>query len=83
MASVFDDPKQLVRADKIHEFWPTKTHSSAERVNATARFIIYSTCVLYLIRRDVRVFILGTTALGVLYVMERNNMIKEAINYKF
>ena len=81
MASVFDDPKQLVRADKIHEFWPTKTHSSAERVNATARFIIYSTCVLYLIRRDVRVFILGTTALGVLYVMERNNMIKEGISH--
>ncbi|MDB4345985.1 hypothetical protein OAA41_00300 [bacterium] len=77
MVSLFDDPKQIVRADKVIEFWPTKVHTSAERVNATARFIIYATCILYLIRRDVRVFILGSTCLGVLYVMEMNNMIKE------
>jgi len=77
MVSLFDDPKQIVRADKVTEFWPTRVHTSAERVNATARFIIYATCILYLIRRDVRVFILGSTCLGVLYVMEMNNMIKE------
>ena len=77
MVSLFEDPKQIVRADKVIEFWPTKIHTSAERVNATARFIIYATCILYLIRRDVRVFILGSTSLGVLYVMEMNNMIKE------
>ena len=77
MVSLFDDPKQIVRADKVIEFWPTGVHTSAERVNATARFIIYATCILYLIRRDVRVFILGSTCLGVLYVMEMNNMIKE------
>ncbi len=77
MVSLFDDPTQIVRADKVIEFWPTKVHTSAERVNATARFIIYATCILYLIRRDVRVFILGSTCLGVLYVMEMNNMVKD------
>tara|TARA_B110000858_G_scaffold4212_1_gene4950 strand:- start:1608 stop:2297 length:690 start_codon:yes stop_codon:yes gene_type:complete len=76
MASLFADIKEVVRADKVAEFWPTKRHTSAERVNATARFIIYATCVLYLIRRDTRVFILGSTCLGVLYVMEMSNMIK-------
>lgn len=76
MVSLFDDPKQIFRADKITEFWPIKEHSAEERVNATARFIIYATCILYMIRRDIRVFILGFTCLGVLYVMENSNMIK-------
>jgi hypothetical protein len=77
MVSLFEDPKELVRADKVQEFWPTNEQSAAERVNATARFIVYATCILYLIRRDVRVFVLGATGLGVLYVMERSKMVKE------
>ena len=79
MASLFEDPKQLVRSDKITEFWPVVDHTAEERVNATARFIVYATCILYLIRRDVRVFVLGVTGLGVLYVMEKSNMIKDGM----
>lgn len=80
MVSLFEDPKQLVRSDMVTQFWPTNEQSSAERVNATARFIVYATCILYLIRRDVRVFVLGATGLGVLYVMEKTNMIKDEIS---
>ena len=64
MVSLFEDPKQLVRSDKITEFWPIRDQSAEERVNATARFIVYATCILYLIRRDVRVFVLGGNRLG-------------------
>jgi hypothetical protein len=53
--------------------------NSADRVNATARFIIYATCIVYLIRRDPRIFVLGATALGVLYIMEKSNMVKDGI----
>lgn len=77
MTSWFEDPKQLVRVDKVHEFWPSKTQSSADRVNASARFIIYASCIIYLIRRDPRIFVLGGTALGVLYIMEKSNMVKD------
>ena len=77
MVSLFEDPKQLVRADKVMHFWPTKEQSAEERVNATVRFIVYATCILYLIRRDVRVFVLGATAVGVLYVMEKSQMVKD------
>jgi hypothetical protein len=75
--SVFNEPKELFNKNEILNFWPIENQSASERVNATARFVVYATCILYLIRRDVRVFILGATALGVLYVMERSNMIKE------
>tara|TARA_X000001036_G_scaffold413414_1_gene427679 strand:- start:9044 stop:9730 length:687 start_codon:yes stop_codon:yes gene_type:complete len=77
MTSWFEDPKQLIRTDKVLEFWPSKSLSSEERINATARFIIYATCIIYLINRDIRIFVLGGTALGVLYIMEQSDMIKE------
>ena len=76
MVSLFEDPKQVVRSDKVTEFWPTSQQTTAERVNATARFVIYATCILYLIRRDIRIFILGATVLSVLYVMEKSKMTK-------
>lgn len=76
MTSWFENPKQLFDVDKIHEFWPTKKQTTEERINAASRFIIYASCILYLIRRDIRVFILGAMALGVLYIMERNDMVK-------
>jgi hypothetical protein len=79
MSSWFQDPKQLVRSDKILEFWPTNVQSSAQRVNAGSRFIIYAACIHYLIKRDVRIFVLASTAIGVLYVMERSGMVKEGV----
>ena len=75
MTSWFEDPKQLIRTDKVLEFWPSKSLSSEERINATARFIIYATCIIYLINRDIRIFVLGGTALGVLYIMEQSDII--------
>ena len=80
MTSWFDDPKQLIRTDKVLNFWPSSTQSSEERVNSAARFIIYATCIIYLIKRDVRIFVIGATALGVLYIMEKSNMVKESLN---
>tara|TARA_B100000073_G_scaffold86289_1_gene67061 strand:- start:1645 stop:2292 length:648 start_codon:yes stop_codon:yes gene_type:complete len=79
MSSWFQDPKQLVDNNKIFEFWPTILQSSAERVNAGSRFIIYAACIHYLINRDVRIFVLAGTALGVLYVMERSGMVKNGV----
>ena len=48
MVSLFNDPKQLIREDKILDFWPTKNQMSAERINSTARFIVYATCIVYI-----------------------------------
>ena len=79
MTSWFEDPKQLIRTDKVLEFWPSNTLTPEERINATARFIIYATCIIYLINRDIRIFVLGGTALGVLYIMERSDMVREGL----
>ena len=77
MKAWFDDPRQLIKAEKVTQFWPNRDQTPEDRLNAASRFIIYACCVIYLIRRDPRVFILGGTVLGVLYVMHKSKMIKE------
>jgi hypothetical protein len=73
----FDDPKILFDVNKVFEFWPVASQTSEERVNATSRFIIYASCLIYLLRRDVRIFVLGIMMLAILYIMYKSNMVKE------
>ena len=69
--------EEIFRSDKILQFWPSSKQSAKERVYSTTRFILYASCILYLIRRDIRIIIMGTIALGVLYYMYKNGMIKD------
>jgi len=73
----FDDPRHLIRSDKLFSFWPSKTQSSAERVNATSRFVIYSGILLYVIKKDNRIPILVIFTLSILFIMYRGKIIKE------
>jgi hypothetical protein len=77
MKAWFDDPKQLIDAEQVSQFWPTNDQTPEHRVNAASRFIIYVSCVLYLIRRDPRVFVLGATVLSVIYVLYKSRMVEE------
>ena len=79
MNSWFDDPQQLFRADRVFDFWPTNRQDIAERVNAATRFVVYATCLIYVIRRDARIFVLGGMVIGVLYVMLKAGMIKKTV----
>ena len=69
--------EEIFRSDKILQFWPTEKQSSKERVYATTRFILYASCILYIIRRDVRILIMGALALFAIYYMYKNGMIKD------
>jgi hypothetical protein len=70
----FANPKEIVNNKKILQFWPTQTQSTAERINSTSRFIIYSTCILYILRRDVKIFMLGILGLAVLYILSSRSL---------
>ena len=78
MKAWFDDPQQLIRADQVTQFWPNRNQTPEDRINSASRFVIYACCVIYLIRRDPRIFVLGGTVLGVLYVMYKSKMVKES-----
>ena len=77
MKAWFDDPQQLIRSDKIAQFWPNRDQTPEDRINAASRFVIYATSIIYLIRRDPRIFVLGATILSVLYVLYRSKMVEE------
>jgi hypothetical protein len=69
--------EEIFRSDKILQFWPTEKQTPKERVYATTRFILYASCILYIIRRDVRILIMGAVALFAVYYMYKNGMIKD------
>lgn len=71
------NPLEVFQTNKLLEFWPTEKQSARERVSATTRFVIYSTCVVYLINRDPRVFALGALVLSILYYMYVSRMISD------
>ena len=77
MKAWFDDPQQLIRADQVNQFWPTSEQTPEDRVNAASRFVIYVTCILYLTRRDPRIFVLGATVISVIFVLYKSKMVKE------
>jgi hypothetical protein len=69
------DLKEIFASDDLLKFWPTARQSARERVTVTTRFIIYASCLVYLVNRDPRVFALGLLALAVLYYMWTSNLI--------
>lgn len=73
----YNNPKILFAKDKVFDFWPTELQDEHERINNTARFIIYSTVIVYLIRRDIRIFFIGALILAMLSVMGKNGMIAD------
>jgi hypothetical protein len=71
------DPKDVFKSSDILKFWPTSTQSANERVSATTRFILYATCIVYVINHDARIFALGALALAILFYMWNTNMITD------
>lgn len=71
----FDDPLVIFKKDQITKIWPRPEYSMEDRVNASARFILFATCGLYLYTRDVRVFSIAFLCFGILYMLFRNNKI--------
>ena len=68
---------EIFKKDSLLQFWPTEKQTVKERVYSTTRFIVYLSVILYLIRRDVRILVMGVAALGVLYYMYQNGMVKD------
>jgi|TARA_R110000796_G_scaffold2688_3_gene10412 Ca2+/Na+ antiporter len=80
MRAWFDDPRQLIRRDQISEFWPTSDQSPEDRINAASRFVLYASSIVFLIRRDPRVYVLGLTVLAVIFVLYKMKMVKVNLN---
>jgi Family of unknown function (DUF5762) len=80
--SWFDKPDELFRADKVLKFWPNEKQSAEERINASTRFILYLACILYLLRRDLRILVLAMIAITVLFILSKTGSVRDTMeNY--
>lgn len=80
MVSWFSKPKELFRSDKILEFWPTPNQTSGERINASSRFVLYLSSIVYLLKRDLRIFLLAFMIIGAMYILYKSGNIKKSEN---
>lgn len=71
------NPAEIFQTNKLLQFWPTADQSARERFQATVRFVIYATCIVYLIKRDPRVFALGALVCSIAYYMYVSNMMSD------
>lgn len=58
----FERPSVLLASHRLFEFWPHPMHTRAEKVNAIARFALYTSLALYLARRDPKFLVMGVIA---------------------
>ena len=71
------DFRQIFRNDKLLSFWPSSRQTAEDRTYSTIRFILYATVIIYIIKRDARIFALAALVLGILYLLRRAGMIQE------
>ena len=71
----FNDPYSLFRTTEILKFWPTSSQTPDERVNASTRFVLYLSAILYLIKRDPRIWYFALMVLSVLFILYKSNII--------
>lgn len=65
----FYKPSELVA--KPLQFWPGSKQTYDERINSTSRFIIYSSLIVYAMKRDIRVIILmGVVIVGIFLIVK-------------
>ena len=57
---------ELIDPSQMLVFWPSKTMTDAEKLNASTRFIIYASIIIYATRRDPKVFPIGLISIFVL-----------------
>ena len=72
-----DIAQEVFKKESMMDFWPSDRQTAKERVEATTRFIVYAVVLLFVIRREARVVLLGGLVLAVLYGLYFNNMIPD------
>jgi hypothetical protein len=72
----FKNPQILFDKARLLEFWPSQNQTAYERVNATTRFVLYATLLVYASNDDPRVFILTAMSLLVMFVLYKGNVIE-------
>lgn len=64
-----NNPRILLRKDKIMEIWPSQDMTAEEKVNAVSRLVIILVIIGFLLTLKVNIFLLGAATLGIVYLL--------------
>jgi hypothetical protein len=65
----------LFDKSKLLSVWPSNDQSPKERIASSIRFVLYTTFLVYIIKRDTRVVLLGIGISFILYTMYNNGAV--------
>jgi hypothetical protein len=65
----FNDPMALFERTQVMKVWPRVDMNPNEKINAAARFIIFTMSALYLYTRDNRFVVIALVCIAALYIM--------------
>ena len=71
----FSDPMELLDKKRMFDIWPVPEQSVTERINATSRFVILASLIMFLIKRDIRIFYLALMVLTTLWGLYKLKMV--------
>lgn len=57
----------LFTPSSFKNFWPIKSQSRIEQLKSVARFIVYGTLITFLIKRNVRILVIGAILFAAVY----------------
>lgn len=64
----------LFAQETVFQFWPTVKQTPIERLESTARFIIYGSLIAFAMKRNVKILVLGTVMLIGLYIYSKQTL---------
>lgn len=67
----FQNPSALL--EKPGEFWPSSRQSFPDKVNASSRFVVYSTIIAFGFKKDPKIILLGVLVLFSIYIYFKIN----------
>ncbi len=70
----------LFTQETVFQFWPSQKQTPVERIESTARFIIYGSLIAFALKRNVKILILGTVLLIGLFLYSNQTLGVSFIN---
>ncbi len=65
----YNDPRILLRNDKIKEVWPTKNMTPEEKLNAITRLVLFMVILGFILTFRFNILIIGLVTLGLVHIL--------------
>ena len=76
----FEQLSALYRKDRVMQFWPSKYHSKAEKINAFSRFVLYAGILISIYHKSYDALTISIIILLAMFLLLNNKNMKPVYN---